>query len=57
VSHELSLEEAPKAYEKFDCRSEGWTKVVLHPGVQREFRSVRREDEKKDLLVGGGNGH
>jgi glutathione-independent formaldehyde dehydrogenase len=32
VSHELPLEEAPQAYEKFDKRIEGYTKVVLHPG-------------------------
>ncbi|MEU0965975.1 glutathione-independent formaldehyde dehydrogenase [Streptomyces sp. NPDC005917] len=32
VSHELPLEEAPVAYEKFDKRIEGYTKVVLHPG-------------------------
>lgn len=32
VSHELPLEEAPGAYEKFDQRIEGYTKVVLHPG-------------------------
>ena len=31
VSHELKLEEAPGAYEKFDKRIEGYTKVVLHP--------------------------
>ncbi|WP_308798826.1 MDR/zinc-dependent alcohol dehydrogenase-like family protein [Agromyces silvae] len=31
VSHELSLDEAPEAYEHFDKRDEGWTKVVLHP--------------------------
>jgi glutathione-independent formaldehyde dehydrogenase len=31
VSHELSLDEAPQAYEKFDKRVEGYTKVVLHP--------------------------
>ena len=31
VSHELSLDEAPSAYEKFDRRVEGYTKVVLHP--------------------------
>ncbi|AWB88236.1 glutathione-independent formaldehyde dehydrogenase [Homoserinimonas hongtaonis] len=31
VSHELPLEEAPTAYEKFDRREEGWTKVLLHP--------------------------
>jgi glutathione-independent formaldehyde dehydrogenase len=31
VSHELGLDEAPDAYEHFDKRDEGWTKVVLHP--------------------------
>jgi glutathione-independent formaldehyde dehydrogenase len=31
VSHELPLEQAPNAYEKFDKRIEGYTKVVLHP--------------------------
>jgi threonine dehydrogenase-like Zn-dependent dehydrogenase len=32
ISHELSLEEAPKAYEQSDKRAQGWTKVVLKPG-------------------------
>jgi threonine dehydrogenase-like Zn-dependent dehydrogenase len=32
VSHELPLEQAPEAYEKFDKRVEGCTNVVLHPG-------------------------
>jgi glutathione-independent formaldehyde dehydrogenase len=32
VSHELPLDEAPSAYDKFDKRIEGYTKVVLHPG-------------------------
>lgn len=31
VSHELGLDEAPDAYEKFDQRLDGWTKVILHP--------------------------
>ncbi len=31
VSHEVSLDEAPDAYVKFDKRVEGYTKVVLHP--------------------------
>ncbi|MEW1638969.1 alcohol dehydrogenase catalytic domain-containing protein [Streptomyces sp. NPDC093801] len=31
VSHELGLDEAPDAYEHFDNRDDGWTKVVLHP--------------------------
>ena len=33
VSHELSLEAAPSAYENFDDRDQGWTKVVLKPGL------------------------
>ena len=32
VSHELPLERAPEAYENFDQRKNGWTKVVLKPG-------------------------
>ncbi len=32
ISHELKLAEAPMAYEKFDQREEGWTKVILKPG-------------------------
>lgn len=31
VSHELPLADAPQAYQKFDKRIEGYTKVVLHP--------------------------
>lgn len=31
VSHEVGLGEAPSAYEKFDKRIEGYTKVLLHP--------------------------
>jgi len=31
VSHEISLDGAPEAYENFDNREDGWTKVVLHP--------------------------
>ncbi|MHA6797655.1 glutathione-independent formaldehyde dehydrogenase (plasmid) [Pseudonocardia bannensis] len=31
VSHELPLDQAPMAYEKFDKRVDGYTKVVLHP--------------------------
>jgi threonine dehydrogenase-like Zn-dependent dehydrogenase len=32
ISHELSLDEAPSAYEHFDKRDKGWTKVILKPG-------------------------
>ncbi|MGH3223859.1 MAG: glutathione-independent formaldehyde dehydrogenase [Streptosporangiaceae bacterium] len=33
VSHELALDEAPAAYEKFDKRIDGYTKVLLHPAA------------------------
>ncbi len=31
VSHEIDIDEAPNAYEKFDKRVEGYTKVLIHP--------------------------
>ncbi|MFJ8350746.1 aldehyde dehydrogenase, partial [Streptomyces sp. NPDC094153] len=31
VSHELPLDRAAEAYQHFDARDNGWTKVVLHP--------------------------
>jgi len=33
VSHEIPLEDAADAYERFDAREDGWTKVVLKPGM------------------------
>ena len=33
ISHELTLADAPGAYENFDKRKEGWTKVILKPGT------------------------
>ncbi|KAK0194964.1 hypothetical protein F5146DRAFT_1023622 [Armillaria mellea] len=33
VSHNLPLEDATLAYEKFDKRIDGYTKVLLHPGA------------------------
>jgi glutathione-independent formaldehyde dehydrogenase len=32
ISHELGLGQAVRAYEQFDKRADGWTKVILHPG-------------------------
>jgi glutathione-independent formaldehyde dehydrogenase len=32
VSHEIGLADAPDAYQHFDARDDGWTKVVLKPG-------------------------
>lgn len=34
VSHRLPLSAAPDAYQKFDQRSDGFTKVVLKPGME-----------------------
>lgn len=31
VSHTLPLDDAPTAYQHFDARENGWTKVVLDP--------------------------
>jgi len=31
VSHEINIDDAPMAYEKFDKRIEGYTKVLIHP--------------------------
>ena len=33
VSHELPLDQAADAYRHFDARDEGWTKVILKPGL------------------------
>jgi len=32
VSHKLPLHDAPDAYQHFDARDDGWTKVILKPG-------------------------
>ena len=34
VSHELPLDQAPDAYKNFDQRADGWTKVLLKPGLK-----------------------
>ncbi|KAL9065177.1 MAG: hypothetical protein Q9157_007564 [Trypethelium eluteriae] len=31
VSHEITIDDAPTAYEKFDKRIDGYTKVLIHP--------------------------
>jgi glutathione-independent formaldehyde dehydrogenase len=33
ISHDLPSSEAVAAYDKFDTRVDGYTKVILHPGV------------------------
>jgi len=32
ASHEITLDEAPEAYRRFDEREDGWTKVLIKPG-------------------------
>lgn len=32
ISHELPASRRGRAYERFDQRADGWTKVLLHPG-------------------------
>lgn len=31
VSHEIDIDSAPGAYEKFDKRVDGYVKVLIHP--------------------------
>ena len=40
VSHRLSLEQAPQAYQKFDERRNGYTKVLLKPEVSLEKKKI-----------------
>jgi hypothetical protein len=40
VSHELGLEEAVDAYDSFDKRLDGWTKVLLRPASWVPSRGV-----------------
>lgn len=36
ISHEISLDEAADAYRHFDDRDNGWTKVVIKPGMTKK---------------------
>ena len=47
ISHELSLDEAPNAYKHFDCRENGWTKVILHPAAGKKPQGRVREQERE----------
>lgn len=31
VSHEINIDDAPDAYDKFDRKVDGYTKVLIHP--------------------------
>lgn len=41
VSHEIGLDEAPNAYQHFDQRDDGWTKVVLKPEMSGNGHRAR----------------
>ena len=43
VSHHIPIDEAPNAYEQFDLRSDGYTKVVINPGMRPGQKSERGE--------------
>lgn len=58
VSHRIPIEEAPVAYEKFDLRTDGYTKVVIKPGLRKghnsergEVKAATREATRKDAKV------
>jgi len=46
ISHELALDEAPDAYQHFDARDDGWTKVVLHPAGGRTRAQTHPHEEQ-----------
>jgi threonine dehydrogenase-like Zn-dependent dehydrogenase len=52
VSQELPLEEAPAAYAHFDAREEGWTKVILKPGLR--MSGERRPGTQRPETLGAG---
>lgn len=45
VSHEVGLDEAPAAYERFDKREDGWTKVLLHPAGNAATHGAAHRDQ------------
>jgi glutathione-independent formaldehyde dehydrogenase len=45
VSHHIPIEDAPQAYEAFDKRENGYTKVLIRPGMSQQSRSERGEVE------------
>ncbi len=47
ISHELALDEAPDAYQHFDAREKGWTKVVLHPAAAGRRTATRGEEAQE----------
>jgi glutathione-independent formaldehyde dehydrogenase len=45
ISHELALDEAPEAYQHFDARDKGWTKVILKPGKRAQKHAGKKEQK------------
>lgn len=45
VSHRIAIEDAPNAYEQFDLRANGYTKVVIKPGLRKGQKAERGEVE------------
>ncbi len=43
ISHRIPIEDAPNAYEKFDLREDGYTKVVIKPGLRPGQHAERGE--------------
>jgi threonine dehydrogenase-like Zn-dependent dehydrogenase len=56
VSHVLPLTSGPEAYEQFDSRTTGWTKVILRPSIAADTRraaeahEARRRDEAEEEI-------
>lgn len=57
VSHELSLDEASSAYEHFDNRDDGWTKVVLHPNGSNGSNRRASAGKRGGRATAGSSGH
>ena len=43
VSHELSLDDATDAYNHFDKRDNGWTKIILKPEMKSSNKSAKKK--------------
>lgn len=51
VSHRISLDEAPEAYQHFDNRDSGWTKVVLKPGAVKAKQAHEKQKDSAESEV------
>lgn len=53
VSKEIGFDEIPDAYQRFDKREPGYTKVILHPGRQLEVSGRSAQAEKQRPVAAG----